>query len=439
MKTLLSLITLLAFAVSGRAETETLTIKAVPERDYVLRADGREIVVSVDLDGAALKNRKSGAPLNIAVVLDKSGSMEGAKLEQAKQAACVLLDRLTSQDYFSLVIFDSSVSVLVPAQRVENKELIRDKIMSIRAGSSTALYAGVKEGAKQIREYVSSNRINRVILLSDGMANVGPDSPQALAKLGRQLAKEKIRVTTIGLGDDYNEDLMMALAEAGEANYYYVRDTEKLPGIFAKELGYLQNVIARDIRIIIQLPANVEAVEIIGRPEVRFEKNCATLSLGEFYAEQRKNFLVRCKIVKASKNDQMDVANVQVNYRDEQSASEKQSSSLASVKFTKDQAKADGSLNTEVSKQVAWFNNVQARQQAFDLAEQGKAKEAAQVLRQQAVANAALPAAVQSEKLMKDNASLNATANTLEEKQSLDSSSRKAFQFDNYNLKEQKQ
>src|ERR1039457_6390195 len=104
--------------------------------------------------------------------------MTGAKLEKAKQAAMQLVDRLAPNDIFSLVIYSDQARVLVSAQRVEDKDALKEKIESIKAEGSTALYAGVKLGADQLQEFFSSKRINRVILLSDGLANVGPSSPR---------------------------------------------------------------------------------------------------------------------------------------------------------------------------------------------------------------------------------------------------------------------
>ena len=193
--------------------------------------------------------------------------MTGAKLEKTKQAAMQLVDRLAPDDVFSLVIFSDEARVLMPAQRAEDKDALKEKIESIKADGSTALYAGVKMGADQLQEFFSSKRINRVILLSDGLANVGPSSTRELRRLGSDLSERGISVTTIGVGDDYNEDLMAGLAEASDANYYYVKDTEKLPDIFAKELGALLTVAARDVRIEIICPDGVRPLGFIGRAE----------------------------------------------------------------------------------------------------------------------------------------------------------------------------
>src|SRR6185369_10288746 len=147
-------------------------------------------------------------------------------------------------------------------------------------GGSTALYAGVEAGADQIQKHLSSHRINRVILLSDGLANIGPSTPQDLRRLGNRLSERGISVTTIGVGDDYNEDLMAGLAEASDANYYYVKDTEKLPAIFAKELGELLTVAAREIRIEIVCPAGVRPMGFIGRAE-KFEGQKAVVQFNQ--------------------------------------------------------------------------------------------------------------------------------------------------------------
>jgi len=107
----------------------------------------QEIVVKIDLNAIADRQKHRRTPLNLAVVLDKSGSMTGAKLEKAKQAATQLVDRLAPSDVFSLVIYSDEARVLVPAQKVEDKESLKEKIESIEAGGSTALHAGVKTGA----------------------------------------------------------------------------------------------------------------------------------------------------------------------------------------------------------------------------------------------------------------------------------------------------
>src|SRR5258708_38996923 len=114
--------------------------------------------------------------------------------------------------------------------------------------------------------------------IAEGCANFGPSTPIELRRLCQNLSEEGIAVTTIGVGDDYNEDLMAGLAEASDANYYYVKDTEKLPEIFAKELGEMLAVAARDVRIEIICPEGVKPLGFIGRNE-KFDRQKAALNL----------------------------------------------------------------------------------------------------------------------------------------------------------------
>ncbi|MEM7304141.1 MAG: VWA domain-containing protein [Pseudomonadota bacterium] len=430
-------LSLMLFGVScGTAHPSALSVQVVPEKEYIVPGDQHEVVFSIDVTGASIANPQR-LPLNLAVVLDRSGSMSGAKIEQARQAALLLVDQLQSKDIFSLVVYDNDVKVLVPAQPVKNKAWIRRQIQSIRHGGSTALYGGVEEGGHQIREYLDEAKINRVILLSDGKANVGPKSPGDLAHLGHRLQRDGIRVTTVGLGDDYHEDVMVSLAEASAANYYYVQDVEALPSIFEEELGYLQSVIARNIKIIIQLPDGVTPVEVVGYPDVDFQTNRAEVMLSEYYASQQRNILVRCRVPETRK-PKIELAQVNLQFQDEIAGVQRDLESQGFVKTTQDQKQSDLSINGAVAKLSSWFRNVQVREEALLLADQGKAKEAAEVLRAQAAYNRDLPAIAQDEKLLEDNKRLLSSAEELEREGAFDKRSRKSFQYDNYKQKKQK-
>ncbi len=355
---------------------ETLQLNLVPERGYVVKNSPQEVVIKIDLSAIAGRQKVRRTPLNLAVVLDKSGSMTGVKLEKTKQAAMQLVDRLAPNDIFSLVVFSDEARVLLPAQKVEDKDALREKIESIEADGSTALYAGVKMGTDQLQEFFSSKRINRVILLSDGLANVGPSSPRELRRLGSDLAERGISVTTIGVGDDYNEDLMAGLAEASDANYYYVQDTEKLPEIFAKELGELLTVAARDVRIEIVCPDGVKPLGFIGRAE-KFESQKATVNLSQFTTGQDRYLFLRCLV----NGKQPEVARVNVNYTDELGDGSVQSASrVARIDFTDDQSLSDKSANGAVLAEKELMLTAVAKDEAMSQADAGNYAEAAKIL-----------------------------------------------------------
>jgi len=430
---ILGLATGLAVSLSAG---ETLHLNLVPDRDVLLKGSPQEVVVKIDLSAIADRQKHRRTPLNLAVVLDKSGSMTGAKLEKTKQAALQLLDRLAPNDVFSLVIFSDEARVMVSAQKVEDKEALREKIESIEAGGSTALYAGVKAGARQIQEYFSSKRINRVILLSDGLANVGPSSTSDLRRLGRELAEQGISVTTIGVGDDYNEDLMAGLAEASDANYYYVQDTEKLPEIFAKELGEMLTVAAREIRIEITCPDGVEPIGFIGRSE-KFEDRRATVNLSQFTLGQGRYLFLRCRVTRP----EPEVARVKVSYTDElDNGSEQSTSGVVKIRYTDDQAAADRSVNAAVNAEKVLVLTAVAKDEAIVQADGGNYRLAAQTLAGQKAALGALyanaPAPAQSQ-IRLELQNLDDFTNRLDQGQ-YDSAVRKTLQSQSYNTRNSK-
>lgn len=362
---------------------ETLSCNVVADQNCILADSRQEITVKIDLIATQTK-QKSRVPLNIAVVLDRSGSMSGSKLEQAKQAAIELVNQLDSKDIFSLVAYDNEVEILVPAQPVEDKEHLKKRIAQIEAGGATALYAGVEQGADQIRRYFSAKKINRVILLSDGLANIGPSSNEEISTLGRRLAREEIAVTTMGIGDDYNEDLLASLAEASDANYYYVKDVEKLPEIFKKELGELFSVVARNVVIEITLPEGVEAIDFIGRPET-FKENRAKISFSHLASGQNRYLFLRCRAPKGKDEETLTLARIKTVFNDETDQSKTQTlEKTVQIQFTKDRKKALASVNQTISAERELMGSSVARDEAVQQADANNYKEAARILNQRA-------------------------------------------------------
>ena len=152
---LLSLAAVLAQAASASPASD-LTLRVTPDREYVYRAGPREVIVQVEVE--ARKNDDTRrAPMNLSIVLDRSGSMEGAKLEKARQAAAMAVDKLGDDDIFSLVTYDSDTNLLIAPERVggqDHREDLKARIHRIQPGGSTALHAGVVLGAKQVRRYL---------------------------------------------------------------------------------------------------------------------------------------------------------------------------------------------------------------------------------------------------------------------------------------------
>ena len=426
-----------AFAVLATAEGASVTLSVKPENAYLLTGGPRDTVIQVEVKAKDADTTKRMAPINLALVLDRSGSMAGAKLEKARQAAAVAIDQLGADDLFSLVVYDDEVEVLIPPQRVKDREDMKRTISGIRDGGSTALYAGVEKGAAQLRKYFDKEKVNRVVLLSDGIANVGPSSPSALAKLGKELRGEGFGVTTVGLGDDYNEDLMTALAEASRANYYYVKDAEKLPGVFRDELGTVKNAVARNVQITITLPDGVKPKAVLGEEDLTFRGQTITIPLAELFGSQTRRFLIACD-APAIDAGEIELADVELSYEDTGTGRPSTEKQAAKIAQTNDASLVEKSIRPDVASSVAITRSRLAKEEAVKLSDAGKSKDAADLLLRQATANAALPAAAQSELLKSDDRELKQKAAELQSTGSLSKGSRKEIQYENYQDKNQK-
>jgi Ca-activated chloride channel family protein len=207
---------------------------------------------------------KARPPLNLALVLDRSGSMAGArKLDYARQAAVFAVEQLLPDDRVAVFAFDDTVEVVAASAPATDRVGLVGRINRIDTGGSTALHAGWLAGATAVRDHLRPGGLNRVILLTDGQANVGlTDSTEIAADVAR-LKTEGVGTTAIGLGADYNEDLLEAMARAGDGNYYYVETPKQLPDIYQSELQGLAATVGRDVRLAVEPAAGVTVADVV--------------------------------------------------------------------------------------------------------------------------------------------------------------------------------
>ena len=351
----------------------------------VLPADTTErAVVKIGLDCERPIRRELRPPVNIALVIDRSGSMSGDKIVKAREAALEAVRRLGPDDIVALIVYDTTVQVLVPAQRVGNGRRLEQAIQGIEVGGNTALYGGVIRGASEVRRHMEDRRfVNRVILVSDGLANVGPSSPEELGRLGASLVKEGISVTTIGLGLGFNEDLMTRLAQRSDGNTYFVEDSRDLPRIFSAELGDVLNVVARKIIIEIEFPSGVRPLKFVGRDGV-IRGQRAELSLNQLYGGQEKFALVEVEISPSKPGAELEIARARVSYEDAVSQRSNTVMAKRSVQFSASRAAVVRSADHQVQADYAANALAVAKDEAVALVDSNRRDEAAAVLLERA-------------------------------------------------------
>lgn len=263
-----------------------LNTACIPHRGGVVY-----LQMEIDAKGFSLPER-SYQPMNVAVVLDRSGSMaDERKIDYAKQAISALVDRLSTNDYLSIVIYDDRIETLLPTQHVTDKSRIKQLVSEIYPRGSTNLGGGMEEGFRQTARNFKREYINRVILLSDGLANQGITDPRELNRIANQYRSQSISLSTIGVGLEYNENLMLGLAEHGGGNYYFVESPGRLASILEKELNGMSYTVAQNAHIELILGHGVVINDVIGC-ERKEENGRWVIPVGDLYANDHREFTV---------------------------------------------------------------------------------------------------------------------------------------------------
>ena len=198
-------------------------------------------------------NRKH-TPLHLAVVLDRSGSMSGQPLQEACRCASAIAERLVAGDQVAVIAYDNRVRVLRPCQPVGDLAELQRQIHALTAGGNTNLHGGWAAGVEALRQAHRPDVISRVLLLSDGAANNGITDPETLGSAAQAAALEGISTSTYGLGRDFEEGLMTAMAKQGTGRSYYGDLAEDLLDPFMEEFDLLSNLVARKLTVAFDTP-----------------------------------------------------------------------------------------------------------------------------------------------------------------------------------------
>jgi len=263
--------------------------------------DNNNVYLNLEVKSSDISNKAiRRTPLNVSVVIDKSGSMaEKNKLDFVKKAVEHIIDELENDDYVSIVTYDDNVSVVLESGRIEDKSSIKRIVSNIQSGGFTNLSGGMLKGFSQVESTYRRGYVNRVLLLSDGIANRGVSDRSAIGDLVReQSRKYGITISTFGVGNDFNENLMADIADYGKGNYYYIKESEEIPRIFASELKGVRYLTGQDSKIRVKFPSDYLTVsKVYGYPYEIFGDEIV-IDLKDVFAGQDKTVLIKFDIRK---------------------------------------------------------------------------------------------------------------------------------------------
>lgn len=342
-------------------------------------ADKKELYLAIHILAQKAQQKKARTPLNISLVIDRSGSMAGDKIHYAKEACKFVIDNLESQDFVSIVIYDDDVDVLQPTTPVKDKLALKRLIDGITDRNSTNLSGGILEGYAQVKKSFNANYVNRVLLLSDGLANVGITDVNILQEIARKkTSEENIALSTFGIGADFDEILMTKLAEFGSGNYYFIESPDKIPSIFAQELQGLLSVVAQNTTLTLDIPHSIRVEKTFGYLPTQQTTNQLLFNFKDVFSEEQKVVLVKLGLVEALKEPLSFVVNLTFdNAESFQRCEEKISLKLQP---TENKELLAASFNSEVMHYVMMYESNQAMEEAMMEADKGNYEKAKSII-----------------------------------------------------------
>jgi Ca-activated chloride channel homolog len=342
---------------------------------FVTSQNAHQIRAIVALNGEAPVRR---APINVALVLDRSGSMAGAPLAAAREAARRFAEFLGSDDRLTIVTFDDTVRTIFGPGPGGNP-LALEAIDQIQAGGSTNLSGGWLEGRRHVAEGLVEGT-NRVVLLTDGNANAGLVEPPRLTGLATSAREQRVSSTCIGFGASFNEDLLRAFAEAGGGNYWYVEAIDQMGAIFQGEIEGLVALAAQNLSIDVRpVHPGVAGVSFLpALPVVQLDDGWR-VALGDLYATSPRSLGIVAHVEEVAALGTITIAEVKV--RADVVTEQGVVHQVVTLPLV---ANLDGTVRLEplVEQTFLRFELARAREEAVARADRGEFLEAARTLRE---------------------------------------------------------
>ncbi len=280
-------------AVSAKDGPVSMTVRLV--QDKVLKgSDGRaSVALTLTADDIRQPEKPAMQHADLVVVLDRSGSMSGQKIHDARQAVLQLIERMTRNDRLAVVTYSNGVDTVWPLTPMSdaNRRQAAAAVQRVFTGGGTNLGGGLSQGITALMQSPAQERQRKVILISDGLANQGITHPTALGKMAAGAAEHNFCVSTVGVGLDFNEVLMTTIADHGAGRYYFLEDPRTFAQVFDKELQATRTVAASGMEIRIPQVDGVRLINAGGYP-ITTQGNVAVLRPGDLLSgQERKLFL----------------------------------------------------------------------------------------------------------------------------------------------------
>lgn len=295
------------------------------------------------------------APLNVALVVDRSGSMNGQPLEQAKKAAHAFVDGLERRDRVSLISFDGRVSTEVRSTVVdgEGREILHSAIDRLHTRGSTNLSGGLEAGSREVARHSSPEMVQRVVVLTDGRPNNGITDMEGLTRKTASIRKNGVSVSTLGFGTNYDAELLGAMATEGAGNFEHISESSDLERAFADELDDMASTVASGLKVDLESSDGVRIEEVYGFSRDRID-GAERITLGDMEADARRSAVVKLSLSDADVElgSLRDLVDVRVDFRDRLADRAVGKSASLDTRITANEEDVENARDSEVMARV---------------------------------------------------------------------------------------
>jgi len=314
------------------------------------------------LDQSSQPNWKGRSDLNLSLVIDRSGSMQGEKMIRAREAAMFCVDQMLATDRLSVVTFDEHIEVLFPSEPVTNKQAMKDLISRVTARGSTALHEAWVRGGLTVSERLLDQGINRVLLITDGQANVGVTNTDEIVTQAMGLFQRGVSTSTIGIGADFNEDLLMPMAQSGGGNAWHVVEPDDMQRIFQIELDGLIAQFAHTVSLSLIPADGVRVVDVLNDFELT---ETGRYRLPNLQSGSPLDVVVQLRVGAEEVGTQMRLLDLRLGFTPQEAKNAEVLKQAHTVEFAT-RAEVERSLvNEEVGTLVQFLMNARARNEAM--------------------------------------------------------------------------
>jgi Ca-activated chloride channel family protein len=325
--------------------------------------------IAVTVRAPELTEARERPPVSVSIVIDRSGSMEGKPLADAKSAARHLVELLGPRDRVAIVTYSTGAELIVPMQMasVTGRAHALQMIDGIDSGGGTNISQGLMLGGEALAG--SGDGLRRLVLISDGQANEGLVEADALAELAATTAAARIAITSVGVGLDFDERTMSAIAIAGRGHYYFVEDTARIASLFERELDNLGMTVASDAELLVTPAPGVEVLDAVGY-HPRRGGNSVIVPIADLRSGEVRKVVLRVRVATAGAG-RMDLASVQLSWRPRDQGRIVAGTADVAVAITDDAGAVLAHRDRDVVRQVEEIQTAQAVEAAADAYERG--------------------------------------------------------------------